>query len=158
MISRDDWRDRRSNQKMNRIRCRRIRTGLTLIELLCVIALIMVLATLLLGAASRVLQKVRADQWTEQADVQLGMIVKELKTHYQGKRTFPLVTLANLESHGILNPAQIRFLNDPRVTFAPFSATDDEEKIVISVQIEKGFWGAGGVLAATKGLITKPSG
>jgi hypothetical protein len=69
-----------------------------------------------------------------------------------------LATLADLESRGTLNPSQIRFLNDPRVTFVPFSATDDEAKIVISVRLEKGFWGAGGILAATKGLITKPSG
>lgn len=39
-----------------------IRAGLTLIELLCVIAIIMVLAGLLLGPASRVLRRVCADQ------------------------------------------------------------------------------------------------
>jgi prepilin-type N-terminal cleavage/methylation domain-containing protein len=140
---------------MNRIRCRSGLTGLTLIELLCVIAIITVLAALLLGAANRVLQKVRADQWTEQAEEHLWQIAEKLQTEYQGKRTFPLVTLADLESHGTLNPAQIRFLEDSRVTFTPFAATDDDEKVVISVQLDKGFWGAAGFRTATKGEITK---
>lgn len=141
---------------MNQTRCRDTQAGFTLIELLCVIAIIMVLAALLLGAASRILQKVRADQWAEEAGVQVGMIIKKLQTPYQGKRTFPLVTLADLESKGTLNRAQIRFLKDSRVTFTPFSGTDPDDKIVVSVQFDAGFWGGGGVLTATKGEITKP--
>ena len=141
---------------MHRAQARALRSGFTLIELLCVIAIIMVLAALLLGAANRVLQKMRADQWAEDAGVQVGRIVKKLQTQYQGKRSFPVVTLGVLENQGILNRAEIRFLKDPRVTFSSFSATDNEEKVVINVQLEKGFWGEAGILTATKGEITRP--
>jgi len=127
-----------------------------LVELLCVIAIITVLAALVLGPASRALQKTRADQWAEQAGVTLESIVNKLQKNYQGKPTFPPVTLADLETSGILNPAQIRFLKDPRVTFTPFTGADSEDKVVVSVQLEAGFWNGGGALTATKGQITKP--
>lgn len=126
-----------------------------MVELLCVIAIITVLAALILGPASRALQKTRADQWAEQAGVQLGSIVKKLQKHYQGKQTFPQVTLADLETNGLLNPAQIRFLKDSRVTYTPFASTDPEETVVIHVQLDAGFWNGGGILTATKGQITK---
>jgi len=136
----------------------RIRPGFTLIELLCVMTIITVLAGLVLGPTSRALRKARAMKWANEAPVQLRLTVAQLQTHFQGKPTFPPVTLPYLETNGLLAPAQIRFLKDRRVTFIPFAGSDPDEKVVISVQLEKGFLTEGGVLIETKGQITKPAG
>jgi prepilin-type N-terminal cleavage/methylation domain-containing protein len=140
---------------MKCVRNRETGSGFTLIELLCVMAIIMVLAALLLGPASRALQKARAMRWANEADAQLNLTVEQLQRHYQGKPSFPLVTLPDLEVRGLLGPVQIEFLKDSRVTFTPFCSADPDDKIVINVQLEKGFITNPGVLVATKGWITK---
>jgi prepilin-type N-terminal cleavage/methylation domain-containing protein len=133
-----------------------IRRGFSLIELLCVMAIITVLAGLVLGPASRALRKVRAEKWADDAEVQVQTTVRQLRTHFQGKQTFPRVTLQHLETNGLVGPVQLDFLKDRRVTFIPFAGSDPDEQVVIRVQLEKGFLTDGGVLIETKSRITKP--
>jgi prepilin-type N-terminal cleavage/methylation domain-containing protein len=128
--------------------------GLTLIELLCVIGIIVVLATMLLGPAGRILRRVLADQWSENAEMLLRATVQQLNQHFGGDSTFGLITLDRIESEGLLKPNELQFLKDPRVTFIPFSGTDPDEKIVISVQLKRGFWTDAGVLSEAKQAIT----
>ena len=130
--------------------------GLTLVELLCVMTLISILAALLLGPAMRVLQKVRADQWSERAMMDLQSTVSQLRTRFQGRLDFPPVTMETIESAKLVQPAQLRFLKDPQVTFISFSGTDPEEFVVIKVSLRRGFWTDPSHLEATKGEITRP--
>ena len=130
--------------------------GLTLIELLCVMAIISILATLLLGPAMRVLQKVRADDWSDKAMADLELTVTQLHAHFRGKVEFPEVTLDAIESMRLLRPAQLQFLKDPQVTFIPFAGSDPEEQVVIKVRLQKGFFTDPSNLEATKGEITRP--
>ena len=140
------------------IRCTRNSpgSGLTLIELLCVMAIISVLAALILGPAMRVLQRVRADQWAERAMVDLSSTVSQLRTRFQGLTDFPPVTLDMVESMSLVKSPQLRFLKDPQVTFTPFAGTDPDELIVIKVRLRRGFWTDLRQLEARKGDITRP--
>jgi prepilin-type N-terminal cleavage/methylation domain-containing protein len=128
--------------------------GFSLIELLCVIAIIVVLASLLLGPAARVLQRVLADKWAEDAQTRLSETIHQLNQHFQGAETFPLVTLDWIESQGLLKSAELQFLKDPRVTFVPFAGSDPSEKIVIAVQLKRGFWNDSTVLTERKEAVT----
>lgn len=134
----------------------RPRHAFTLIELLCVIAIISVLMGLLMGPLCKAMRRARALQWNNQAEVQFYGTVAQLRNHFQGKAKFPEVTLQQFETNNILNPAQIEFLKDPNVTFSSFSGTDPDDKVVIRVQLKRGFLSDGGALAETKGRITKP--
>jgi prepilin-type N-terminal cleavage/methylation domain-containing protein len=131
--------------------------GLTLIELLCVMAIISILATLLLGPAMRVLQKVRADDWADRAMADLQLTVTQLQAHFRGKVEFPEVTLEAIESIHLVQPAQLQFLKDPQVTFIPFAGSDPDDQVVIKVRLLKGFFTDASNVEATKGEITRPS-
>jgi prepilin-type N-terminal cleavage/methylation domain-containing protein len=131
--------------------------GLTLIELLCVMAIILILTTLDLGPAMRVLQKVRADDWAEKAMSDLQLTVAQLHAHFRGRVEFPEVTLEAIESMRLVQPTQLRFLKDPQVTFIPFAGSDPDEQVVIKVRLRKGFFTDLNQLEATKGEITRPS-
>jgi prepilin-type N-terminal cleavage/methylation domain-containing protein len=90
-----------------------IRAGLTLIELLCVIAIIMVLAGLLLGPASRVLRRVCADQWAEESSVRLDAVVEQLQKCLQGRQDFPVVTLEWIEANHLVSAFELEnYAND----------------------------------------------
>ncbi len=135
---------------------RRRSTGVTMLELLCVIALITILAGLLLGPVNRALRRARAMEWGQDAPVLLQAVVTRLQKHFQGRKDFPPVTLAALEGGGLLEPSQLQFLKDRRVTFTPFAGTDPDEQVVIHVRLERGFLTEAGWLTASKGDITKP--
>ena len=118
-------------------------------------AIIMVLASLLLGPAARVLQRVRADQWSEDASVLLHSTVSQLNQHLQGKQQSPLITLKDIEAQRLVGPSELRFLKDRRVTFVPFTASDPDDKIVIHVKLARGYLNGGGTLIETKGALTR---
>lgn len=129
--------------------------GVTLIELLCALAIIAVLATLLLGPAGRALGKARAMQWNNRAEVLTGEITDRLRTVFAGQKEFRRVNLTDLERDGVLLGSQVRFLRDPRVTFNPFAGTDPDELPVIQVRLKPGFLDSGGSLVVDKGELTR---
>ena len=132
-------------------------SGVTIIELMCVMGLITILAGILLGPVSRVMRKARAMEWGDQAPRLLNSTVQRLRTQFQGKKDFPVVTLAALEEGGLLDPSHQRFLRDRRVTFYPFAGSDPDAAVVVLVRIESGFLTEAGQLAATKGEIARPA-
>jgi prepilin-type N-terminal cleavage/methylation domain-containing protein len=129
--------------------------GFSLLELLCVMAIIVVLASLLLGPASRILGRVLADKWYDEASNRLSETVNQLNQHFQGLDRFPLVTIDTIEAQGLLKPAELSFLKDPRVTFVPFTGSDPDDKIVIHVQLKRGFWTESSELTERKEAITR---
>ena len=119
-------------------RLRRAR-AFSLLELLCAISIIVLLAGLLLGPVSRIFGRVVADKWADQASFLLHQTVSHLNQQFQGLDKFPLVTIEGLEAQGLLKPDELRFLKDRRVTFVPFAGSDPDDKIVIAVQLKRGF-------------------
>jgi prepilin-type N-terminal cleavage/methylation domain-containing protein len=140
---------------MNIADSRRTLRGVTLIELMCVIAIIAVLATLFLGSAGRVLKRMRAADWEDKASAQLGNVADQLKRRFQGQTEFPLMTLEKLEADGTLYSGQISFLKNRRVVFTPFSGADPEGLVIVAVRIESGFLTSAGTLTLTKGDVTR---
>ena len=139
---------------------KRNRLGLSLVELLCVIGIITVLAGLLLGPVARAMHRAQAMKWAESAQVQLQAIVHQLRAHFRGRQDFPSVTLEQLEAGHLLDSSMLSFLKDRRVSFIPFSGSDPDDQVVILVKIESGFltkfFTDTGFLTETKGSLTKP--
>ena len=131
--------------------------GVTLIELMCVIAIIAILAGMLLGPAGRALSKMRAADWADKAQIQVNDIRDRLRKKYQGETDFPTVTLGQLEADGILLPSEIVFLHDKRVVFTPFGGADPTKLVVVAVRIAPGFFTDAGTLELTQGEIVEPA-
>ena len=117
--------------------------------------IILVLASLLFGPVTRVLGRVLADQWSDQASNLLGRTVHHLNQYFQGMDSFPPVTLDFIEAKGLLKPDELRFLKDQRVTFIPFACSDPDSQVVIVVQLKHGFWTDAGELTERKQAITR---
>lgn len=141
---------------MVRFRRGRGQAGFTLIEMLCTIAIILVLAGLVLGPASRVLRKVRADQWGERSSTRLHDAVEQLRKHLAGQSAFGIVTLERIETSRWVGPLEADFLRDRRVTFIPFADSDPDEKVVIRVQVDRGYWTDAEVRTLRKADLTSP--
>lgn len=136
-------------------KARRPLGGVTLIELLCALAIIAVLATLLLGPASRALGKARAMQWNDRAHALTAEITDRLHQVFVGQKEFKRVTLADLEKDGLLTAAQAKFPRDDRVRFTPFAGSDPDELTVIQVAFKPAFLDPGGIVQVTKGELTR---
>lgn len=147
----------RSNCVMTRLFRRPTVAGVTLIELLCAMAIVALLATLLLGPALRALGNARAMQWADKAGFMTGEISTRLNQVFAGQTEFARVTLEKLEGDQLLTSSQVRFLKDKRVTFRPFSGRDPEGMIVIEVALKPGFLTSGGAITVTKEEITRVS-
>ena len=118
-------------------------------------AFITILAALLLGPASRILHKARADQWSDRASEDLQATAKQLRRHLGGKTGFPLVTLDQIAGGNLVGPSQLRFLRDRRVKFVAFEGDDPDDMVVIAVKLDAGFLTEAGLLTETKGAITR---
>lgn len=140
---------------MTPFRGQRTHAGLTLLELLCVIAIILVLAGLVMRPAARALQRARADKWAADAEIRLQATVEQLQQHLQGKVDFAPVTLGRIEAEHMVGPLELKFLKDSRVTFTPFAGADPEEKVVIQVELQRGHWTDPGQATETKGAIVQ---
>lgn len=133
---------------------RRRMPAFTLIELLCVMAIIAILAGLLLGPAGRILGRARAMQWADHASAQTEAIRSQLHKILGGQKEFAQLSLGTLESTGWISAAQSRFLRDRRVHFTPFAGSDPDTLPVIVVEIKPGFLTSEGAITVTKGELT----
>lgn len=131
--------------------------GVTLIELLCTMAIIAVLATMLLGPAGRALAKARAMQWNNRARVTTGEITERLRAVFAGQTAFRRITLEELERDGVLPGSQASFLRDSRVTFTSFAGVDPDGQPVIEVRLKPAFLDSGGTMVLSKGDLTRES-
>lgn len=139
---------------MGPLRNSRRRAAVTLIELLCTIAIILVLAGLVIAPAGRVIRRVRADAWDEKVNVRLQAAVDQLRRHLMAEPAFGLLTLDRIESNRWVGPLEMDFLRDSRVTFTPFSPSDPDTKVVVQVRIERGFWTDAGFQTRVKQDLT----
>lgn len=139
---------------MTRFPRRPATVGVTLIELHCAMAIVALLATLLLGPASKALGKARAMQWADKAGFMTGEISARLNQLFAGQKEFTRVTLDQLESDHLLTTSQVRFLKDKRVTLFPFAGNDPDGMVVIDGTLKPGFLTSAGSIVVTKGEIT----
>jgi type II secretory pathway pseudopilin PulG len=120
---------------------------------LCVIGIIALLATLLLGPVGRALRNARNLQWADQAGSHAHAVIQQLRNFIGEHQDFPPLTLEALETLNVFPSAEKPFLHDKRVTFIPVAGKDPDEKVFLSVRLESGFLTPAGSMDYTRGEL-----
>lgn len=116
---------------------RQRRHGFTLIELLCVTAIIGILSSMLLGAASRAFARVKRFEWEQKSDVLLQEFRDRMIQHFGEAPKYPALTVDQMYEGGMITTALRDFLKDRKVQFFPFSSETPENTVIVSVLVGK---------------------
>lgn len=114
---------------------RRAGEGVTLVELVCVIAIIAILASLLLPAVSRAYHKVNgmAEEW--EAGEILSLLTKETRGYCAAHPQYLFLTKSELIDKCGFAPKPHDWVKASTTEFVPFGFLDDTNKIVLTFHI-----------------------
>jgi prepilin-type N-terminal cleavage/methylation domain-containing protein len=115
------------------IHFRQRKPAYTLVELLLVIGIVAILATLLLGAVFKAKQYAKHKTFLIEAHNAVLKIEQELGKYYQYRTNFPALTADELYKQGIFDQQTMDFLANPEVSFYPFSSADPDDKMILRV-------------------------
>ncbi len=110
--------------------------GLTLLELLCVIAIIGILAAMLLGSVNKAFMSAQNKMWRVQARDFYDYIQEHLSKYYQSQTNYPVLTAADLYQKGAFDDRIMNFLRCPHVQYIPFSMSDKTNKVVFQIDYD----------------------
>ncbi len=115
-------------------------SGVTLLELLAVMAIIGILVSLLLGAVHKAHARVKDRVWRLEAPGFIALIQERLRKFYQSQTSYPAWTADDLYRRNVFDDRIMGFLRSPNVTFIPFSSTDSDDKWILKViNMDKSF-------------------
>jgi prepilin-type N-terminal cleavage/methylation domain-containing protein len=114
---------------------RRAVAGVSMIELLCVITIITILASLLLPTVMRAFTKVRgmAQEW--EADEVLYLLTSETRRYCAAHPQYAFPTKSGFVQQCGFAPKPMDWVLAPATEFVPFGFQDDTNKIVLTFHI-----------------------
>jgi len=119
-------------------------TGLTLLELLCVIGIITILAALLLGPVHKAYARVKAMEWEMKVQTFAGRIADQLRDYCLSRTNYPALSVQELSQLGVFDIQMTHFLtsNKDKVEYFPFSSSDPNGKVILRWQYGRHEFGA----------------
>jgi prepilin-type N-terminal cleavage/methylation domain-containing protein len=114
---------------------RRAHTGVTLIELLCVITIIAILAALLLPTVSRVYNRIKGTADELEAPDVADMLLKETRDYCAAHPQYQFDCKSDFAEKCRLAPKPRNWVQAPSTEFVPFDYLDPTNKTVLSVHL-----------------------
>jgi prepilin-type N-terminal cleavage/methylation domain-containing protein len=106
--------------------------GVTLIELLCVMAIIAILASMLLPTFYRAYRRAKAMSEENEVGMVSAMLHDSVRKYCTGRTQFQFDTKEDLEDKCKLAPKCRQWIDASRTVFVPFNNLDPTNKVVIS--------------------------
>jgi len=111
--------------------------GFTLIEMLCVTAIIGILASMLLGAVSRAFLRAKRFEWEHKSTVLINEFRDKMRQHFGSAPQYPALSVDQMYEGGLINSTLRDFLKDKKVQFFPFSSETPENTLILHVQVSR---------------------
>ena|ERR1044071_6686091 len=125
----------------------------SLIELLCVIAIISILASLLLPVVSRVYRRAKAMSEEMEEPVIAEMLRHEIRNYCAGRAQYQFDSKADFADKCALTPKCRQWIETSHTVFVPFNNLDSTNKVVVSFHFGNRY---GNTDTFTKGDLTVP--
>jgi prepilin-type N-terminal cleavage/methylation domain-containing protein len=106
--------------------------GVTLIELLCVIAIIAILASMLLPTVSRVHRRAKAMSEEIEEPAVAELLRHEVRNYCAGHTQYQFDSKADFADKCVLAPKCRQWIDASPTVFVPFNNLDSTNKIVVS--------------------------
>ena len=104
-----------------------------MIELMCVIAIILILVGLMMGPILRAYKKAKNFGWENDAPVFVDRFTERMRQHFGSAPEYPALTADQLYQGGLIDNGLRSFLRDKRVQYFPFSSKSPDEFIILQV-------------------------
>ncbi len=119
--------------------CRRVsgRRGVSVVELLCVVTIIFILASLLLGPVLKAYRKAKNFAAEVDGGSYVQMTVKRLRTFHQTHASYPPLTAKYLHEQGVFDSRFMQYLREKQMVYFPFSSTDSDTNQIIWYDITR---------------------
>ncbi len=127
------------------------RSGVTAVELLCSISIILILVSLLIGPVLKAYRKVKNFAGEIESPSIVDLVVDRLRAYHRTHASYPVLTVEFLRSEAILDEKTMQYIRDKKIVYIPFSSSDPETNQVIWFDISKD-----GYRAILKKDITSP--
>jgi prepilin-type N-terminal cleavage/methylation domain-containing protein len=128
--------------------------GVTLVELLCVVAIIAILASLLFPAILYAYNRVKG--WAEEMDAPIiaNLLVEETRRFCAANPQYSFSSKSEFADKCLLAPKCRNWVQAPTTEFVPFNYLTPTNKIVLAVHIG---WNHATLYAFSKGELSTPS-
>jgi prepilin-type N-terminal cleavage/methylation domain-containing protein len=114
---------------------RRQKAGFTLVELLCVMAIILILAGLMLGPVMRAYRKAKNFAGENNGTELVYRFIEKLRTNLDAVPDHPPLTIDQLYDAGIIDSPLRTFLKDKSVQYFPFSSKAPDHTVVLQATL-----------------------
>ena len=112
---------------------RRGQRGFSLIELMCVIAIILILVGLMMGPILRAYKKAKTFGWENDSHALADRFTEKMRQHFGNAPEYPALTAEQLYEAGMIDNGLRSFMRDKRVRYFPFSSKSPDEFIILQV-------------------------
>ena len=111
--------------------------GFTLVELLCVMAIILILVGLMLGPVMRAYRKAKNFAWENNGYELVDRFTEKMKARHGTAPEYPPMTVDQLYEAGIIDSTLRTFLKDKRVQYFPFASKAPDHTVILQATLAK---------------------